>query len=118
MGIIGILSQISYPSQTTAKYFRTVYLYCGNKYLKCYLIMMIASNSHVRQKQGAQGEEEEDAGGRRKVGPTRTPDPVQDNVLQTHPSKRANHRIFLAYVSDDFKTKKKYVRIFFLNMLY
>ena len=35
--------------------------------------MMFALNSLVRQKEGAQGEEEEDAGARRKAGSTGTP---------------------------------------------
>ena len=39
---------------------------------------MIASNFLVRQKEGVQGEEEEETGDRRKVGPTRTPTPGAD----------------------------------------
>ena len=38
-------------------------------------MMMFAPNSLARQKEGAQGEEEEDAGVRRKGGPTGTPTP-------------------------------------------
>ena len=33
--------------------------------------------------------------------------PVLDNDLQTPPSKSADDKIFLAYVSYDFSTKKK-----------
>ena len=41
------------------------------------MMMMVAHNSLVRQKEGAQGEEEEKAGGRRKGGPTpRVDDPI------------------------------------------
>ena len=39
---------------------------------------MIAPNSPVRQKEGAHGEEEEEAGGRRKGRPTGTPTPGAD----------------------------------------
>ena len=43
-----------------------------------YMMMMIASNSLVRQKEGAQEEQEEKAGSRRKVGLTGTPMPSAD----------------------------------------
>ena len=47
--------------------------------------------------------------------------PVND--LQTPPSKRADSKIFLAYVSDDFKTKKMFVKkkiifIFVINLFF
>ena len=42
------------------------------------MMMMFAPNSLVRQKEGAQGEEEEEAGGRRKAGSTGTPTPGAD----------------------------------------
>ena len=40
------------------------------------------------------------------------------NDLQTPPlpSKRADGKIFLAYFSDDFKTKKEFVKNFFFNV--
>ena len=40
--------------------------------------MMFTPKSLVRQKEGAEGEEEEEAGSRRKAGPTGTPTPGAD----------------------------------------
>ena len=48
------------------------------KKLNKLLMMMIAPNSLVRQKEGAQGEEEKEVGGRRKEGPTGAPTPGTD----------------------------------------
>ena len=46
--------------------------------------------------------------------------PVLDNDPQSPPSKRADGKIILAYVSDDFKTKIKmlrhFLRIFFFSL--
>ena len=41
-------------------------------------MMVIAPNSLARQKKGSQWEEEQEAGGRRKRGPTGTPTPGAD----------------------------------------
>ena len=40
--------------------------------------MMVAPNSLVRQKEGAQGKEEEEAGGRRRIGSVETKTPGAD----------------------------------------
>ena len=40
--------------------------------------------------------------------------PVLDNDLLTFPSKRADDEIFVAYVSDDFKTKKEIWRKYWI----
>ena len=42
------------------------------------MMMIVAPNSLVRQEEGAQGEEEEEAGGRRWVGSIGTPTPGAD----------------------------------------
>ena len=44
-----------------------------------YVMMMIASNCLVRQKEGAEGDEEEEAGDRRKGGQTETLTPGADS---------------------------------------
>ena len=43
------------------------------------MMMMIAPNSFVRQKERAQGKDEEEAEGRRNGGPTGTPTPGADD---------------------------------------
>ena len=49
-----------------------------NMYKLGMMMMIIAHNSLVRQKKGAQRELEKEAGGRRKGGPTRIPTPGED----------------------------------------